>query len=220
MPRTLSAAIQSVIAQNKSSIVHLLLFGPVNGTTYYFGEDLAQFNGHSYLPHLIVDGPIKYTQKLQRQPVTVKLQNVTLEMAAIVNAQKAAIQGAHAILYRLFLPVNDSITLFDGLITEVDVDEQTVSLTLDTDLDPTASDVPVRQYAALCAWNFKDANCGYVDGVSPNDPGTGLPYTVCGKDFASCTARARTQNFSGFIHISRDLTLLYEGQQPDAVQAA
>jgi len=216
MPRTLSAGIQSQISRPSSEAGHLLTFGPVNGTTYYFGEDLVIFGGHTYLPHLIGDFAVKFTQKLQLDPVSLHLQNVSLEMAAIVNTQRSDIQGAPATLSRFWPAINEALVLFSGVVTEIDVDEKEVLVVLAGDLDPTASQVPKRTYMATCSRTFKDASCGYVNGVDPNDPGTGLPYVACPKDFVSCTARGRKHRFDGFIHIQRDLTLAYEGVAPDA----
>ena len=216
MPRTLSANIQTLIAQPRSSVCHLLTF-TAGATVYTFAEDQVIFQGRTYLPHLVMDSAIKYTQTLQLSPVTVKLQNITLEMAAVLKSQQSDLQGVTATLQRFFLEANDYVTLFVGVITQLDIDEQNVLLTLANDIDPTASRVPARNYSQLCVWNFKDANCGYADGVDPNDPTTGQPYVICSKDFLSCTARGRTQRFPGFIYLVSDLTQAIEGQQPNTV---
>ena len=215
--RTLSSAIQAEILRPDSHAMHLLTFGPVNGTTYYYGEDVVKsFLSHDYIAGLIFDSAVKYTQTLTLNPTTVKIQNIDLAVAAILAAQQQDVQGVPATLYRWYPRINDYVVLFSGVVTQIDVDEQTVQLALAGDLDPTASQVPTRTYMPTCAWIFTDANCGYVN--TPNDPDTGLPFVDCAKDFLSCGARARTQSFSGFIHILPGLTLQYEGQAPDAAQ--
>ncbi len=188
----------------------------MGAANYYFAEDEVTYQGNLYLPRLVLGSAVKYTQALQLEPVTVMLQNITLETAALLNAQRSDLQGAAAVLERLFLAANEAVTLFSGTIATIQIDQQNAALTLAGDLDPTATQVPVRKYSALCVWDFKDSNCGYTDGVDPADPSTGSPFTSCPKDFASCQARGRQQRFSGFIHISRDLTLSIEGQTPDA----
>ena len=217
MPRTLSAAIQALITHPKSSVCHLLSF-TVGVTAYYFAEDEIVFQGNTYLPHLILDSPIKYSQALQSNPVTVKLQNVSLEMAAVLKAQQSDMQGVEVTLRRLFLKVNDFVTLFVGVITQMDIDEQRVLLTLDGDLDPTASTVPTRTYSQLCMWNFKDSHCGYTDGVDPADPNTSLAFVTCNKTFLECQARGRAQRFPGFIYLTANLTQAVQGQQPGVLQ--
>ena len=214
--RNLSPAIQALLSQPTVTAVHLLSF-TVGATAYYFGEDLVVFQGNTYLPHLLDDFAVTYNQTLQSKPVTVKLQNISLDMAAVLKAQQSNMQGVEVLLLRFFPAVNDFIVLFDGVITAVQIDEQSVMLTMDYDLDPTASQIPARQYSQLCGWNFKDSNCGYTDGVDPNDPSTGLPFTSCPKDFLSCQARGRQQRFPGFIHITADLTQLIQGQAPPNV---
>jgi phage-related protein len=215
MPRNLSSAIQNAIAQNRSSVCHLLSFA-VGQASYWFAEDQVRFQGNLYQPWLSLDSPVKYTQKLQLDRVTVKLQNLSLDTAAILKATGSDMQGAEARLQRLYLNANDAVTLFVGRIADIDVDEQSATITLAGDLDPTASQVPTRKYSATCVWVFKDQECGYTDGVDPLDPATSAPFATCPKDFLSCGARGRQHRFPGFIHISRDLTLAVEGQAPDA----
>lgn len=215
--RNLSPAIQALITQPKSSVCHLLSF-TVGATPYYFAEDQIVFQGNTYLPHLILDSPVKYNQTLQSNPATVKLQNVSLEMATVLKAQQSDMQGVEVMLRRLFLQVNDSVTLFVGVITQMDIDEQSVILTVDGDLDPTASTVPTRTYSQLCMWNFKDSNCGYTDGVDPADPNTTLPFAACDKTFLGCQARGRAQRFPGFVYLTANLTQAVQGQQPNVVQ--
>ena len=214
--RNVSPAIQPLLSQPTVTVIHLLSF-TVGAVAYYFAEDLVVFQGNTYLPHLLDDFAVKYNQTLQSKPVTVKLQNVSLDMAAVLKAQQSNMQGVEVLLLRFFPAVNDSVTLFNGVITQVEIDEQSVMLTLDSDLDPTASQIPKRQYSQLCIWNFKDSNCGYTDGVDPSDPSTGLPFTFCPKDLLSCQARGRQQRFPGFVHITADLTQLIQGQAPPNV---
>ncbi len=200
-------------------MAHLLRF-TVGATTYRFTEGDGTFQGlrhlgNLYLPHMIVNFPVRYTQKLRTEPLTIELQNIDLETAAVLKAEKSVMQGAEAVFERLFLKANEAVTLFRGPISEVEIDERRAVLTLVGDLDPTASHVPKRKYSSLCVWDFKDANCGYIDGVDPDDPGTGQPFTVCPKDFLSCVARSREERFPGFIHVTRDLTDAVEGQVRD-----
>jgi phage-related protein len=209
--RTLSPAIQAAIAQRNSVTCHLLSFS-VGTAAFYFAEDHITFQGNTYVPHLILGSPITYNQTLQSKPVTVKLQNVSLEIAAILKTQQSAIQGVEVALSRLFLSANEAVTLFVGIITQVDIDEQTVTLTLDGDLDPTASTVPTRNYSQLCMWNFKDSNCGYSDESDPNDPITDLPFAACNKTFLECQARGRQQRFPGFVYLTANLTQAVQGQ--------
>jgi len=125
------------------------------------------------------------------------------------------LQGVEATLQRLFLPANEAVILLRGRVGEVQLNERDATLTLEGDLDPTAAQIPQRKYSALCVWNFKDSRCGYTDGVDPDNPATGQPFTVCPKDLLSCQARGRQQRFPGFLTITRDLTEAVEGNAPD-----
>lgn len=214
MPRTLSAAIQSAIAQYGSAVCHLLSF-TVGNISFYFADDAVSFQGNSYQPWLILDSPVHYTQKLQLDPVTVTLQNVSLDVAATLQSLQSDIQGAEATLRRLYFAANDAVTLFVGSIGAIDIDERNVTITIVGNLDPAATQVPVRKYSATCVWAFQDDNCGYTN-ADPVDPSTDASFVSCPKDFLSCGARGRQHRFPGFLHISRDLTLAVEGQLPTA----
>src|SRR5512142_2480010 len=142
MPRTLSSSIQSALAQQASGICHLLSFA-VGNTSFYFADDAVSFQGNSYQPWLALDSPVHYTQKLQVDPVTVTLQNISLDVAAMLQSLQSDMQGAEATLQRLYLAANDAITLFVGRIGSINIDERTASITLAGDLDPAATQVPV-----------------------------------------------------------------------------
>ena len=211
MPRTLSSAIQTLLAGTTHRVCHLLSF-TVGATNYYFAEDQVVFQGNTYQPHLILESPIRYSQRLQLEPVSVRLQNIDLQTAAMLQTEQSDLQGVEATLQRLFLPANEAVILFRGRVGEVQLNERDATLTLEGDLDPTATAIPQRKYSNLCVWDFKDSDCGYVDGVDPDDPATGQPFLVCPKDFASCQARGRPHRFPGFLHITRDLTEAVEGK--------
>ncbi|HWP85954.1 MAG TPA: DUF2163 domain-containing protein [Terriglobia bacterium] len=215
MPRTLSAAIQTLLSQNTQRVCHLLSF-TVGANTYRFAEDLLTHAGNLYLPRLVVEAGPRYSEQLQLQPVQVRLQNITLETAQMLQSEGALLQGQEATLERLFLAARETVVLFKGRISNLVVSESDATLTLAGELDPSAARIPRRKYSALCVWDFKDARCGYTDGVDPNDPGTGQPFVVCPKDFVSCQARGRKHRFPGFLHITRELMEIVEGSAAGA----
>lgn len=215
MSRTLSANIQTLIAAGQPQrTLHLLTF-TVGATTHRFAEDLITHLDNQYLPHLIVDSGPKYSEQLRLQPVTLRLQNITLETARMLKDEGTLLQGQEATLERLFLKAGETVVLFRGRIGEIEVSEQDATLQLVGELDPSAAQIPTRKYSASCVWDFKDTNCGYTDGVDPYDPSTGQPFTVCPKNLASCQRRGRQQRFPGFLTISRELTESIEGKTPD-----
>ena len=215
MARTLSANIQAALAGGRHEVCHLLSF-TVFSTNYYFAEDQVTFQGNTYAPHLVIDSAIRLSEQLRVEPVTVRLQNIDLQTAAVLDFERSDLQGVEATIERLLLAANEAVILFRGRIGEVRIDERTAVLTLEGDLDPTATEIPRRKYSNLCVWDFKDTNCGYADGTDPNNPATGQPFLICPKDFLSCSARGREHRFPGFLHITRDLTEDIEGQRKSA----
>lgn len=205
MPRTLSSAIQLAITQDNCQIAHLLTF-TIGDSTYRFSEDQRHFNGNSYQPGLTIKGPIRYSEQLQADPVVVSLENISLEMAALLQSTASSIQGQEATLARLYLQAADTLLLFRGRIGEIQINEQEAILTIITEFDPIATRIPSRQYSALCTWNFMDSHCGYLASEGLLDPQTSLPFSQCPKDFVSCGQRGRQHRFSGFLHLTREVS--------------
>ena len=205
MPRVLPSSIQLAISKSNCQIAHLLTFS-VGENTYRYSEDERHYQGNLFQPGLRITGPIRYSEQLQVDPVVVSLQNISLETAALLQAVAATIQGQEATLERLYLQAVDTLLLFRGRIGEIQIDEQEATLTLITEFDPLAARIPTRQYSALCAWNFTDSSCGYAAAEGPLDPNTALPFTSCPKDFLSCEQRGRQHRFSGFPHLTREVS--------------
>jgi len=205
LPRTLSSGIELAINNSNCQFVHLLTF-TIGETTYRFSEDHIQHLGNSYEPGLLMKGPIRYSEQLRVDPVALAIENVTLEMAAILKDVAHDIQGQEATLERLYLPAAGTLLLFRGRIGEIAVTEREAMLTLITEFDPLASRIPSRRYSALCTWNFMDSNCGYVPNEDPLDPLTATPFTSCSKDFLSCEQRGRMHRFPGFLHLTREVS--------------
>lgn len=205
MPRSLPSAIQQAILADNCSLAHLLAFS-VGETTYRYSEDDRSFLGNLYNRGLRIITPIRTSSQLRTDAVQVSIENISLDMSSLLTSVAAQIQGQEAAIDRLFPHVSQSIPLFRGRISEVEVDEHWARLTLVTDLDPAATSLPLRLYSALCAWTFADAHCGYLAAEGPLDPETAAPYTTCPKDFHSCEARGRPHRFSGFIHLTREVS--------------
>ena len=92
MPRTLSSAIQTVLAGTTQRVCHLLSF-TVGATAYRFTDgDSITFQGNFYKPHLTLESGARYTEKLQLEPVTVKLQNIDLQTAAMLKTEGVTLE--------------------------------------------------------------------------------------------------------------------------------
>lgn len=183
MSRTLSANVAGLLASGTTRVCHLLDFA-VGAVSYRFAEDAVTHNGNVYLPRLVLDSPVRFSEKLRLDPVIVKLENIDLATAQMLDDEGGLIQGVEATLSRLYLAARETVTLFIGQISDVEVDEREARLTLAGDLDPTATQVPKRKYSHL---NSAD-----------------------GKTFLEMAATPHL--FDGFLHITRDLTLAVEGQ--------
>ncbi len=136
------------------------------------------------------DSPVRLSEKLQLDPVSLKVLNVDQAFAAILKLEQPDVQGATATLYRYFLTADEAVILFLGPVTAIPVDEDDVTMVLGGDLDPTASTVPKRKYLS----------------VSSED----------GRTFDEWDGDGNKELFDGFLTITRELTEAVEGQLPDA----
>jgi hypothetical protein len=205
MPRQISAAIEQLIQDEACQIAHLLTFS-IGNNTYRYSEDDRVYLSESYTRGLNLLSPVRYSSQLRTDTVQIAIENVSLQMSALLTNVEVSIQGQEATLYRLFPQAMQALLLFRGRISEVSTAEDKAELTLITEFEPASTPLPLREYSALCSWNFADSNCGYVEGEDPLDTQTAAPFTSCPKDFTSCQARGRQHRFSGFLHLTRAVT--------------
>jgi hypothetical protein len=207
MPRNLSVAIQQAAARDNCHFAHLFTF-TVADTTYRYSEGQVGYLGDIYQPGLKLKSAIRYSEQLQVDPVVVSLQNITLDTATLLRALSPGLQGQEATVSRLYLQASEALLLFRGRISLIEIDQYEAVFTLITEFDPVATSIPTRQYSALCNWAFADSGCGYVANEDLLDPQTALPFVSCPKDFFSCEQRGRQHRFSGFIHLTREVSEL------------
>lgn len=205
MPRSILGSIQQAIQDEQCTIAHLFSF-TIDETSYGFSEDDRSYLGFAYARGLRILTPIRTSSRLQADSVKVSLENISLTMSTLLSSAASNIQGQEATIFRLFPQVSQSLLLFRGRISEVTVDEQQATFTVVTEFDPAATPLLLRVYSSLCAWTFSDSNCGYNAADGPLDPLTAVPFSTCPKDFMSCEARGRSHRFSGFIHLTREVT--------------
>ena len=177
--------------------------------THYLGEREVFWNGNSYKPWLVVDQAIQRFRSLQVDAATVKLQNADGQLEALIFAEK--FEGASVRVLDILTALNpvDAMELIRGVMTDRSSNQQSSEWQIVPIWDPGTVESPRRVYSRTCTFRFKGAECGYVDGVDPDDPGTGLPFVVCPKDFAACQARGRAHRYPGFIHITRELQQVF-----------
>lgn len=210
MARTLSSLVTTLKNANQARTAHLLKI--VGGAQTFRFTDLPEsytFEGATWLPYLLWDSAVRYTRGLEVDGGIVRLSNIDRTLAQ--NIRDTDFEGATAQLRKFFLDAEEAVVIFEGRIYQAEITENAAEFRLGIEFEPTAFEFPKRDYNALCPWKFKGAECGYQDGVDPNDPGTGQPFQTCPKDFAACTARGRTHRFGGFIHVTREVTEVIQG---------
>lgn len=186
--------------------------------THYFATEETIYAGNLYKPWLVMDEPVHRFRSLQVPQSGIKLQNADGTLETLLAVQKW--EGATVKILDFFPDVSDigegrpdAVELIRGVLGERQADEALASWPVVPAWDPATVEAPRRPFSRACTWRFKGNECGYVDGVDPNDPGTGLPFVTCPKDVTACTARGRAHRFPGFIHISRELVQVYPSSE-------
>lgn len=210
MPRTTQAG-TAYPRQYRGETVRLAQV-TTNLKTHYFADAETDFNGQHYIGWLIVDEPIHRYDSLQRDDASLKLSNVTGDLEAMVFAE--VWEGALVVLLDYFTALGKGLTATVELIrgklgARVQADEQIMAWNLLPLYDPQKISAPSEIFAENCGFRFKDNRCGYVNGVDPNDPATGLPFVLCDKNLAHCQARGRAHRYPGFVQVTFDLIKLY-----------
>lgn len=191
MARTISAGVQALADSRRAVVAHLLDF-TVSSVDYSFADRAVTYGGNVYLPKLQMGEGPRLRRGLAVDTCTVGLENVSTQFAQIIRQH--FLEGTPATLRRLYIGAG-AVVLFAGRIATAEVDQQSARLTLRSRLDARGTDVPVRSYAALCAWPFKGPACGYV--------GAG---ESCNKTRPACAGYGRLISFSGFPTLTQELS--------------
>lgn len=204
--RTLSPAVQAAIAAEAVRFEDLLRITlPAETLRYGSGAATRTIAGDgNYLPYLAERFRVTQSKTLRTDSVEVRVVNVDGTVRA--KLLEARPENRECALYRYFVDAGEAVELFRGRLRELEAGEREIRFRVVAPLDPGSADLAPRIYAHDCQWVFKSqATCGYTDGVDPNDPGTGLPFTSCPKTLAACQARGRQHRFGGFVYITREL---------------
>jgi hypothetical protein len=196
--RDVPAPIPYLAAQPSTRVIHLLRF-TAGATTYYFSSVPLPFDGHAYLPYLVIEQGPRYTRKITGRTCRVALNNVDLAMRQVMKTQRDVIQGCTAVLSEFWLEANGEFVIARGELSAPEVDENRVALTING-IELNTVETPVRPVSQDCTWIYKSADCGSASGE-----------TSCDKSFANCTVRAATARFNGFLHLTRTLSEAVQG---------
>lgn len=194
MARTLHSAITEAVAGNEATTA-LLLDWDLTGDPQRWATRRLTWGGESYEPRLDESGQVSLRRSLALDTASVRVENLTIEVSALLRSQFA--QGTPATLRRLYLEADQALDLFVGRVAAIEVDEASREATFEIagGLDPTQRQVPTHEYSERCRWKFKSPECGFV----------GETFDVCAKTLADCDERARRDSFGGFVHLDRAL---------------
>jgi len=155
--------------------------------------------------HRFISVPFKVDEStrnstLMSDTVSVEFDNVSqIPVSMLLNGDE---RGAPATIELAFVdsyakPVA-VVPFFDGFLDQVELKDETATLTIASDLVFFAR-TTFRKHSALCPWRFRDGNCKY-NGFA----------TSCDKTYDTCKKLGNERHFGGF----RFLPDLQEKQLP------
>ncbi len=172
--------------------------------THFFATERVSFVGNLYEPWLVSNEAILRRRSLQVDSAMLSLQNADRQMEALIFAEQ--FEGAKVKLLDLLYDLDpaNAMELVRGVLSDREMTEETVEWSIVPTWDATTVEAPRRVYSRTCTFRFKSPECGYVDGLDPDET-PGVPFATCPKDFQACVDRGRKQNFPGFIHVTQAL---------------
>lgn len=121
-------------------------------------DDIAQ----DYAPVAISRGEVKTNIDNKIDSVTVQLDNINRAMTDYIASYE--FRGRRMLIRRVYedylTDADDHITIFDGLMDNPVIGEQSLSLTVKSRLGTLAKSVPRRMYQIHCNWDFGSDECG------------------------------------------------------------
>ena len=186
MGRGLSAAVKAYSGPMKWAVKITLR----DSTVLLYAEDDLTFDGDTYIGLLRAVSGFQVRRSMTVGSGELSLSNVDLTIAKLTAAK--AFDGATVLVRQLLLNIGTTVEVTQGVLTDEEEGEESVSFQVVDRFDPAAATVPARIYSNLCSHIYKDDECGSVSGL-----------TTCSKTFAECTARAATERFNGFPTVNR-----------------
>jgi len=169
--------------------------------THYFGDDEVKFAGQTYKPYLRVSSGVRLSRGLQVNSAEIELIATDLYVANLLQSEQ--FEGAKCVLKALLLGLEESFEVIRGRLTDQELRDDAVSFRLVSEPDYSTIDAQARNYAQLCTWRFKSAQCGYSGSE-----------TACNKTFARCQELAQTHRFNGFPSVTKALQEIYTEPLP------
>ena len=143
MPRTLSPTLTTVKNTNQAHTT-LLLDLTAGAQQHHFASKSLTFAGNAYVPRLAFDGSITHRRSLELDTATVQVENASLFFTELLKT--LTLEGATASLRRLFLEADETVTIFDGIVSSCRIERGAAELRLTSRLDPSATRIPQRFY--------------------------------------------------------------------------
>ena len=210
MPRDISATIREMLDRDYGEthdVVDIIL--PLRpGETedsrvkyYLAAASNLSFNGNAYQPLLRAIGTIKFSLGKAPDSSDITLENVSKTFGYTLSDTTRRLDGAKVIIRRLFrtsAPDWEGIDLFYGYIRDVKITQDTVSVSIVSDMSRRSAQVASRSVTQRCIWTFRGAECGWT----PDQPGNS---TFCNKVFEheeGCSGHSNQPRFGGVPTLS------------------
>lgn len=202
MPRTIPSLLTTVIESSQNKPVELIEVFLDSGTLRFAQHDAdITYNGFTWTAMGWKRSPISTTVTEQVDLLTVGLDNVDKVLAVSIAAEEW--RGKRARIVRVFredLTAGNEITIFDGLMDQPSIAEQTFSLRIRSRLDLVNKTYPARVYSTQCNYKHYDKWCTVNREAAANKV-TGTCSAGCTTTKIISTAFTHANNYWKLGHI-------------------
>lgn len=209
MPRDVTATIREVLdadygeTHDVVDIILPLRAGETEDSRvkYYVAASSGiEFNGNAYQPLLRAIGTIKFSLGKAPDNSDITLENVSKTFGYTLSDVTRRLDGAKVIIRRLFRTSAgwEGIDLFNGYVRDTKISQDSVSISIVSDMSRRNAQVASRAVTQRCIWTFRGAECGWTpDQIG--DP------TMCNKVFdhaQGCSGHGNQPRFGGVPTLS------------------
>jgi len=202
--RNIPAGLTAIIASEQNAPVELYTI-VLDDATYYYAnaEQDITFGGQVYTALALSRNRVSTSMDSKVDEISVRLDNVDKTFTQLIQTKN--LQGKNLIVRKVFRDyVSDDtyyVTVFDGRIDSIAVDQSMVMLRVVSWLDAITKKYPGRMYQQQCGYKFGDSWCG-IDKTSAANKATGTADSGTTTTLVDSALTQADNYWDGFVKVT------------------